>query len=399
MRLLWFASTLEDTYFLKEFRKSCDYEIDVFNINFITRFSLLGHKGKHILPKFEPAHEQHTIDDNLEKVFNVLSGRLNLSDASSAYRATKDQLASYIKSIPNDEVVFIIPSGRHVHHVAATNFAKEKAIKRIYINYSNFPGYTFFDPEGTDCSSSIFKDPSKLNRLYKHRDINIDETFEHFSKLKKQQKSIPQKANNGLKNKIKNFAFIIDTILQRATNIVGDRRVGLVLKSATEVNQISYSTINSSKHFLFFPLQVSTDQQILVNYDGGSIYKAIDEAYEYSRSRGLPLYVREHPAESNKNEVRAYLEKMAENDDFFVTNATVSDLLYKCEEVITVNSTVGLESRINRKPVRFLGKSFYEKATDLQLAYYLKFYLVDVDYHQPILRKVNVREILDFAVK
>ena len=223
MRLLWFVSTLEDTNFLKEFQKSCEFAIDVFNINFITRFTLLGHNGKHILPKFSSDYEQHSVEENLEKVFNVLSGRLNLSDASKAYKATKAQLASYIKSIQNEKVVFIIPSGRHVHHVAATNFAKERKLERIYINYSNFPGYTFFDPEGTDCASSIFKDPTKLNRLFNKREINIDETFRNFSELKKQQKNIPQKATNGIKNKIKSGAFIIDTILQKTTNVIGDR--------------------------------------------------------------------------------------------------------------------------------------------------------------------------------
>ncbi len=399
MRLLWFVSTLEDTNFLKEFRKSCEFAIDVFNINFITRFSLLGHNGEHILPKFSSDYEQHSVEENLEKVFNVLSGRLNLSDADKAYKATKAQLASYIKSIHNEKVVFIIPSGRHVHHVAATNFAKERRLERVYINYSNFPGYTFFDPEGTDCAASIFKDPTKLNRLYNKREINIDETFKNFSELKKQQKNIPQKASNGLKNKIKSGAFIIDTILQKTTNVIGDRRVGAGVKTKNDVEQISYSTIDLSKPFLFFPLQVSTDQQILVNYDGGCIYKAIEQAYEYSKLKALPLYVREHPAESNKSEVRAYLKKMALKDDFFVTDASVSVLLTKCEEVITVNSTVGLEARINRKPVHFLGKSFYEKATDLQLAYYLKFYLVAVDYHQAILRETHCKEILNFAIK
>ena len=171
------------------------------------------------------------------------------------------------------------------------------------------------------------------------------------------------------------------------------------VKTKNDVEQISYSTIDLRKPFLFFPLQVSTDQQILVNYDGGCIYKAIKQAYEYSKLKALPLYVREHPAEANKNDVRAYLKKMAVKDDFFVTDAPVSDLLSKCEEVITVNSTVGLEARINRKPVHFLGKSFYEKATDLQLAYYLKFYLVAVDYHKPVMYDDLSNEIISYYAK
>lgn len=394
MRLLWFVSTLEDTLFLKRFSKHCALTIDVFNINFITRVDLIAHKGVHIFPRYKKHYSHLPIDDDLHRAFNVLSGRLKLDDAQKAYRATMGQLKDYSKSIANDKVVFIIPSGRHVHHVAASRFARTNQIKRVFINYSNFPGYTFFDPEGTDCLASIFRDPKKLERLYFQYDIDVEETFNKFAELKHQQKSIPQKSNNGLTTKIKKMAFLFDTALQYSTNIVGDRRISLRKIPQDEVITIEYSSIQHSEPFLFFPLQVSTDQQVLVNYEGGSIYKAIDQAYDYAKAKGLTLFVREHPAEANKNAVRAYLEKLAKNHDFCVTDASVSDLLSCCQEVITINSTVGLESRINRRPVHFLGKSFYEKATDLQLAYYLKYYLFTVDYHNPMMNKKQAADFI-----
>ena len=397
MRILWFVSTIEDTRFLKEFEKHCDHVIDVFNINFITRFDLRKHEGKQLLPKYKSAYKALAIEDDLDKVFNVLSGRLTKEHAEKAYRATQGQLESYLRSI-KDEVVFIIPSGRHVHHVAATRVATKNSINRIYINYSNFPGYTFFDPEGTDCLASIFRDPERLNRLYNDREIDIDATFKDFAQLKHQQKSIPQKASGGLKSKIKQSAFLADTLLQYLSGVVGDRRTQFTSDKKEETEALSYSALDASKPFLFFPLQVSTDQQVLVNYEGGSIYKAIDEAYEYAKLKGLPLYVREHPAEGNKNAVRVYLKKLALNADFKVTDASVSELITGCQEVITINSTVGLESRINRKPVHFLGKSFYAKATNLQLAYYLKFYFVAVDYHMPSVQKNTVLKILNRSI-
>lgn len=394
MRLLWFVSTLEDTLFLKEFSKYCEFKIDVFNLNFITWFDLRGFQGIKIIPKYYPSDSQITIDDDLHKVFNVLSGRLSLDDANRAYKITKGRLADYIKSIKGEKVTFIIPSGRHVHHVAATRFAKIQHIERVYINYSNFPGFTFFDPEGTDCLASIYKTPSKLEKLYAGNNIDIDEIFKHFADVKSQQKTIPQKTSGNLRASIKKLAFFIDTSLQYMTNVIGDRRVSFRNSKKHVTEMLDYSSLDCSKPFLFFPLQVSTDQQVLVNYEGGSIYVAIDQAYEYAKSKGLPLYVREHPAEANKIPVRTYLKKLAINEDFYVTDAPVSDLISSCLEVITINSTVGLESRINRKPVHFLGKSFYEKATDLQLAYYLKYYLISVDYHNPIMNKQRYDEIM-----
>lgn len=394
MRILWFVSTIEDTRFLKEFEKYCDHVIDVFNINFITRFDLKGFKGTQLLPRYKSDFASLSIEDDLSKVFNVLSGRLTLKEAEQAYRATIGALESYLASVTGEKILFVIPSGRHVHHVAATSVAKKNNLARIYINYSNFPGYTFFDPEGTDCLASIFRDPERLNRLYADREIDVEATFTHFANLKHQQKSIPQKATSGLKAKLKKSAFLVDTVLQYATRVVGDRRIRLVSGKNNTVVEIDYSPLDTSTPFAFFPLQVSTDQQVLVNYDGGSIFNAIDEAYQYARKQGLALYVREHPAESNKDAVREYLKKMSTHADFVVTDASVSELIKFCKEVITINSTVGLESRINKKPVKFLGKSFYDKATDKQLALYLGFYLIKVDYHFSSMNRSLVGNIL-----
>lgn len=397
MRILWFVSTIEDTRFLKEFEKYCDHVIDVFNINFITRFDLKGFKGTQLLPRYKSDFTSLPIEDDLSKVFNVLSGRLTLKEAEQAYRATIGTLESYLASVTGEKILFVIPSGRHVHHVAATSVAKKNNLARIYINYSNFPGYTFFDPEGTDCLASIFRDPERLNRLYADREIDVEATFTHFANLKHQQKSIPQKATSGFKAKLKNSAFLVDTVLQYATRVVCDRRIRLSSGKNNTVVEIDYSPLDASTPFAFFPLQVSTDQQVLVNYDGGSIYKAIDEAYSYSKSKGLTLYVREHPAESNKDDIRAYLKTLTQYDDFKVADASVSELISGCREVITINSTVGLESRINRKPVHFLGKSFYAKATDIQLAYYLECYFVPVDYHNPRMKITDIGKILTYA--
>lgn len=398
MRLLWFVSTLEDTLFLKEFRKHCDLVVDVFNLNFITRIDLGMYPGVQLMPRYSSSYSKITIEDDLSKVFNVLSGRLSLAEAKQAYRATMGRLSSYSNSISSQDVVFIIPSGRHVHHVAATRFANSKKWKKIYINYSNFPGYTFFDPEGTDCLASIFKDPEKLDRLYGRKETTVNDTFSKFAELKRRQKTIPQKSSTGLRAKVKEAAFFLDSVMQHCTDVVGDRRFRLDFKKEKDVAlQMEYSNVDNSSPYLFFPLQVSTDQQVLVNYDGGSIFKAIDEAYEYARSLGLCLYVREHPAEGNKKAVRSYLREMAAKSGFKVTDASVPDLISGCVKVITINSTVGLESRINLKPVHFLGRSFYAKATDHQLACYLDNYLVAVDYHQPSLNHVLVGEILELG--
>jgi capsular polysaccharide export protein len=133
---------------------------------------------------------------------------------------------------------------------------------------------------------------------------------------------------------------------------------------------------------VFFPLQVSTDQQVLVNYHGHSIFKALDEAIAYAQAKSIPLVTREHPAESRGEEVRAYIERRrAEGSDIQISNRPVYELIRLAEEVVTINSTVGLEAILNEKAVHFLGNSLYAKVTHAQLASYLNNYLIKVDYH------------------
>jgi len=385
------VSTLEDTRFLKEFSKSFDGVIDVFHINFITRLSLLGFSGRHL----HPLPVALDCSKDVSKTFNVLSGRLSLEAAEKAYTATEAALGLYKESV--DDVVFFLPSGRHVHHVAATDFACENGLKRTYINYSNFPGYTFFDPNGTDCLSSVFDDPSRLDRLFPES-VDVAEVFARFSKMKRDQKVIPQAAASKTEKKLKHLAFFADTCIQRITGIVGDRQVALFESEGEEQISLSFDEEGAGRYY-FFPLQVSTDQQVLVNYEDGSIYAAIDEAVRIAEGDGVELYIREHPAEGDKVSVRRYLQqKRKDHSCIKVPDLPVSVLIEGAERTITINSTVGLEVLINGGEVMFLGRSFYGKATRQQLAKYLSRYLVCVDYHAPSLDRKLVGSILAYEV-
>ncbi|MFV3384138.1 hypothetical protein ACNFCJ_01540 [Pseudomonas sp. NY15364] len=381
---------------MSEFRQHFPGQIDVFHLNFITRVHLLSHDGEHILPYYRSGMGNIGIDTNIDQCFNTLSGRLTSDEAARAYQATQAALTHYLRDKPVEGLVFMIPSGRHIHHIAATSLALSRKIKRIYINYSNFPGYTFFDPEGTDCLASIYRDPGILDSLAP-TSVDVDAVFSHFAELKRRQKEIPQKADSPLKSRLKRSAFIIDTLLQKLTRLYGDRRIPMRKPASNQAapNPLVYEPIPpKGQPFLFFPLQVSTDQQVLVNFDGGSIYTAIDAAIAHARAKGIALYVREHPAEANKQKIREYLQQKAQQGELHVTNASVPDLIDSCNEIITINSTVGLEARINRRQVKFLGKSFYAKASDEQLAVYLQHYFVKVDYHAPRITKEVVSKII-----
>jgi hypothetical protein len=390
-KILWFVSTLEDVAFLKSFNKSFSGEIKVVHLNFITRLALIlsritsftiwaWYKDSVQIPK-------------LDRSFNYLSGRLSIFECEKAYQNTYGFLEQRTEQL--SEYIIMIPSGRHVHHIAATDFAKKNCIKTIYINYSNFPGYTFFDPQGTDCASSIYAKPGKLDLLFPCQ-LDIEKVFSKFNTLKIEQKNIPQATTSHRVNQIKNMLFLIDTFIQKITGVVGDRRI---TKTKVELDAtFDFDSVVVGESFVFFPMQVSTDQQVLVNYSGGSIEQAIEEAVVYAQSIGKALYIKEHPAEGCKNKIRAVLNEVrSKHVGVRVVNDEVPLLISKSDEVITINSTVGLECRLAGKKVVFLGKSFYDICSDQQLAKYLECYFITVDYHSPVINEYSVLNILRMA--
>ena len=68
---------------------------------------------------------------------------------------------------------------------------------------------------------------------------------------------------------------------------------------------------------------------------------------------------------------------------YLIREVKVSNIIEKADLVITINSTVGLESLIWGKETIFLGKSMYAKFNRIRLAKYLNNYLVEFDYHKP----------------
>ncbi|MFC3286225.1 capsular polysaccharide export protein, LipB/KpsS family [Litchfieldella rifensis] len=395
MRILWFVATIEDVKFLKTFKKSFDGKIDVFHLNYITLMNMRLEKCKHLLPK----KSRECFNKDLSESFNVLSQRLNDNEARKAYSATRVEVKNYLQRFRDEHIAFMIPSGRHVHHIAAKEIAKENDVPCLFINYSNFPGYTVFDREGTDRDSEIYANPRCLDSFnYCPKEEEIEKVFLSFSDLKKKQKKLPQRNKGKLHSLAKKTAFKVDTIFQRVTSVYGDRRVGIlssrdaVIKGRNGEGDRENINIELKSYegegYIFFPLQVSTDQQVLVNYRGKSIFKAIDEVVELARSSNQALVIKEHPAEMNRNKVISHIkEKAKKYNNIYITDESVYDNFKKCREVVTVNSTVGLEAILSNKKVTFLGDTFYSRLSRQQLCIYLKKYLISVDY--------NTREGLD----
>lgn len=142
--------------------------------------------------------------------------------------------------------------------------------------------------------------------------------------------------------------------------LLGTTLVARPLKGGATASE----TITLPEQFVFLPLQVHDDSQILLYSpqfrDMPSVVRfciAGVEAANRQRGTRLKLVVKEHPSDHGRIDYSQAFREFPEA--VFTKSASTQDLIRKCAAVITVNSTVGIEAMLQLKPVVTLGEAFY----------------------------------------
>jgi capsular polysaccharide export protein len=115
-----------------------------------------------------------------------------------------------------------------------------------------------------------------------------------------------------------------------------------------------------TKKYIFFPFQVALDTQILVHshwiLSMRQFYSLIENVVDKIKDKDLLFVIKEHPSCNadysdlhNKNNPRI----------IFANSNSTQELIENAEMVVTINSSVGIESIIYGKKVITLGNSFY----------------------------------------
>ncbi len=311
---------------------------------------------------------------NFSNNFSVLTGRLTESEAGKNYSSIINKLEYIYAEAPWD--IAIIPSGRLVNHVAISDFCDNKSIRKIFVGYGNIPNRTFVDPEGTDMASFLYKKPEVLDK-WAELD-SFEEWRQDYIREKLQSHSIGQARSVNFKLKLKKNIQILSCYFERLFGIVGENSYYFGRGQKVEAVDLNFSD-NLPDKYVFFPMQVSTDAQIILNYDGNSIQGALDIMVARSRERGIPLVVKPHPAEIDAD-VMHYLNEVAGQGNIVLRNDNTFELIQGADEVWTINSTVGLESKIVGTPVTFEGNSIYREMEGPRIAAYVMKYLAKIEY-------------------
>lgn len=282
-------------------------------------------------------------------------------------------------------------NGCKIGDLACADFAKKYNIKIFYFEVANIPGKLFVDIQGTNKNSTIYTHPEQLDFFDEE---NIHKYFQwkkEYLKTKFGNYVLPQsKYANKLKRLISPILNIIVIKLGIGIpNNVYYKNFKRIFSSNIKIkfsSNIDYKT----EKYVFVPLQVSDDTQVMINSDVG-LKELIDYSYKYAKENSMKLVIKPHPAEQD-NSILNYIYSINDTANIVITNDNTMNLIKYSNYVITINSTVGLEALILDKPVKFLGYSFYSKFNKNRLINYIMYFLKNIDYFE--IDKIDLNNII-----
>jgi capsular polysaccharide export protein len=270
-------------------------------------------------------------------------------------------------------------SGIRVIEKAAAKFAEDNSIPKIFFELSNLPNKIFADPMGTNANSLLFENPSILDTFGSDKNI-YSEWRSKYIESNLRTFSVPQSKNTAQIDYAKNIWDLLGVKLfnyQKFEPVFSIEKYKNKLKNKHSKFDYDKVDLNNMK-YIFFPLQVSDDAQILLNSSVDNL-TAIEKLSKTAAEKGLNLLVKPHPAERNFDYVLK-LNKLKSKLNFKFITGNMFQIMNNAEEVYTINSTAGLQAKILGRTVHFFGKSFYSKLNEEQIEKYVTSYLLDLNF-------------------
>jgi capsular polysaccharide export protein len=351
----------------KEVYKKCG----IYNVEFIPK----------VLKNY--SNELSISDQRKYNIEEILSFNIQFNDLNN-YKYDREELYNNIKryiNYLNDlhhtyKIDLIITwNDTFMFDRAAKQFAKCNNISLAMFEAGIFRPYTItIDSQGINYGNSVPQDPEFYKQIefdekkleYLFSDI-IQTSQEHFFSIK-----IPKLKKFYLKERIidkLHTDFLRDEI---NLEIIFENLYQKVKKNITK--KINFRTLNDNfsskklpKKFIFVPFQVHDDSQIILNSPTiksmGQLVEIINrEVLKFNQNYKEKYYVifKEHPADFGRIDYSELYQKYKEQDHLiFLKNGNTNELIKKCDLVITVNSTVGIEALKSYKPVITLGNAYY----------------------------------------
>lgn len=122
---------------------------------------------------------------------------------------------------------------------------------------------------------------------------------------------------------------------------------------------------DSRDPLIFCPLQTPRDHVIL-NHSAVSVPAFIKTIMSVAQTSRSHFVFKKHPYSKNDNEINQNLRLTEKLENVYVVDANVIDLIDNCQGVVAINSGVGFESLVRRKPVYLYGDADYSPICQTQ---------------------------------
>lgn len=273
-------------------------------------------------------------------------------------------------------------SGNDISQQGLSATARALGVKTLFFEIGNIEGKTFVDPQGVNARSLLYEKPVILD-AFDVRDEDFRQWRDRYLAKKAQVHVIPQARRR--RSRRETLEGLRDKLIRATGNITGltcNAQPAPLRRSIADrlaaLRPIALDTVAlDASPFLFYPMQVSNDSQVLLNSDMDNI-AAIRHVAAIAARQNLRLLVKPHPAEPCAGVLRR-VAALRRELGFTLVNNNTFHLLKAASAVFTINSTVGLEALIMGTPVTFLGRSVFAhfNGNRAYLPRYILGYLVD----------------------
>lgn len=317
---------------------------------------------------------KNLITGSVEYKSSVVSYKRAVHDFSRIYNAF---LCEASRETPS--FIFLWMPWSYLSKAVTASVPKFYDCKTIYVEISNFPERTVFDYRGINASSTLSEYPDLIKKVKLHFS-EAKQWLDLVDDMKVRSVWPPQSRSS----KNIQVAPVIDYIAGLLKIAPSVKTSGLIKRALNKLLlkstlfKYNYSNVVGKFNFIFYPMQVTTDSQLLINSCYNN-WDALEIALRKARNHNCFLVVKPHPAEINVSVILKLNNFSKINEDVAISNSGTRQLIELCSEVVTVNSTVGQEAILMNKKVTVLGDAFYKSFTKSDMLAYVYSWLEPID--------------------
>ena len=198
---------------------------------------------------------------------------------------------------------FVVWNGKKFHQLLAIEVAKKYNIQIVFFENGLLPNTTTMDFKGVNASNSVPRDIDFYSRLYIDENCNLPTV--------------------------------------------------LTVREAKTVKKVFDNSL--PKKYIFVPFQVGYDTQITQHSPWiKDMYVLFEVIQNISLQVDIAFVIKEHPSDK----VNTY-DSLHDKKNIYFSSRSTQELIEHAEAIVTINSSVGIESLLFHKRVIVLGEAFY----------------------------------------